>query len=180
MGHRHSKEEILDAAIECAFDEGLSQISFGRVAKRAGCSDRMVVYYFPTKDDLIGEAVVMLGLRLQASLVPAMRSRVPDHRAMVRVAWPVLTTPDATRVFGLFFEGMGLAAAGREPYASLVPSLLEAWIVWAADIIDVPTARRRAEAEAAISLLDGLLLFRQMAGPDAAARAFKRLTAIAK
>jgi AcrR family transcriptional regulator len=177
MGHRHSKEEILDAAIACAFDEGLSQISFGRVAKRAGCSDRMVVYYFPTKDDLIGEAVVMLGLQLQASLVPAMSARVADHKGLVRAAWPVLTRPDATRVFALFFEGMGLAAAGREPYASLVPALLEAWIVWAAEIIVASPARRRAEAEAAIALLDGLLLFRQMAGPEAATRAFKRLTA---
>ena len=57
MGYRHSRQEILDGALATAMDDGLSQLTFGRVAKRLGINDRTVVYYFPTKDALITEVV---------------------------------------------------------------------------------------------------------------------------
>ena len=53
MGHRHTKEEILSGAVDAAFADGLSQLTYGRVAKRLGINDRTVVYYFPSKDDIL-------------------------------------------------------------------------------------------------------------------------------
>jgi hypothetical protein len=93
----------------------------------------------------------------------------------VRAAWPILARTDADPVFALFFEASGLAATGRDPYRTLVPQLVDAWITWAAEFIAGAPARRRAEAEAAIAQLDGLLLLRQLAGPDAADRAARRI-----
>ena len=48
MGYRHTREDILDGALTVAFDDGLSQLTYGRVAKQLGISDRTVVYYFAT------------------------------------------------------------------------------------------------------------------------------------
>jgi len=78
-------------------------------------------------------------------------------------------------VFALFFEANGLAAAGVEPYASFVPELVRSWIEWAAGFVSGTPARRRTEAEAAVALLDGLLLMRLLAGAEAGNRAAKRL-----
>lgn len=175
MGHKHSKAEILEGALVAAFEDGLSQLTFGRVAKRLGISDRIVVYYFPSKDDLIGEVLQAMGTRLQATLAPAFTSPAADHLDLLRTAWPVLARADADPVFALFFEAGGLAATGREPFRTLVPALVEAWIEWAAALIRGPKPRRRAEAEAAIAVLDGLLLLRQLAGPVAADRAARRI-----
>ena len=172
---KHSRDEILDAAVETAFDGGLSQLSFGRVARRLGIADRTVVYYFPTIGDLIGNVVVMLGLRLQATLEPAFEGGAAEPLELVRRAWPTLATPEVDPTFALFFEANGLSAAGRSPYDEIVPRLVEGWIVWAADYFTGPDDRRRADAEAGIALLDGLLLLRQLAGPDAAERAAARL-----
>jgi AcrR family transcriptional regulator len=177
MGHKHAKDEILDGALAAAFEEGLSQLTFGRIAKRLGISDRIVVYYFPTKDDLIGEVLVAMGTQLQETLAPAFSSPVADHVGLLRAAWPVLARPEADPVFALFFEAGGLAATGREPYRSLVPQLVEAWIAWSSEFISGTPARRRAEAEAAIAVIDGLLLLRQLAGPEVANRAVKRIGA---
>lgn len=177
MGHKHTRSELLDAALAAAFDGGLSQLTYGRVAKRLGIADRTVVYYFPSKDDLVGEVLVALGAQLQERLAPAVTARAADHRALLRAVWPILARPDADAVFALFFEALGLAAAGREPYRTLVPHLVEAWIGWAAGFIDGTAARRRAEAEAAIAAVDGLLLLRQLAGPEVADRAARRLGA---
>ena len=44
MGYRHTKQEILDGALAAAFDDGLSQLTFGRVAKRLGVPKVRCVY----------------------------------------------------------------------------------------------------------------------------------------
>lgn len=175
MGHKHTKAEILAGALETAFADGVSAVSYGRVARHLAISDRIVVYYFPTKADLISEVLMALGGRLQEALAAAVKPPVADHRALLRAAWPVLARPDADHVFAMFFEASGLAAAGRAPYADVVPRLADTWIEWAAGVLDGPPQRRRDEAEAAIALVDGLLLLRQLTGPEAADRAAGRL-----
>lgn len=175
MGHRHTKDEILHGALATALADGLSQLTFGRVAKRLGISDRIVVYYFPTKDDLAREVLGAVGRELQHTLAPAFASPAPDHRTLVRVAWPLLARPECDPVFALFFEANGLAASGREPYRSLVPLLVSEWVAWAASLIHGSPAERRAEAETAIAVIDGLLLLRLLGGARAAGRAARRL-----
>lgn len=175
MGHRHTKEEILAGALAAAIEDGLSQLTFGRLAKRLGISDRVAVYYFPTKDDLIGAVVLAMGLKLQDTVAKAFSKPATDYSELVRRAWPVLAHPDADPVFALFFEANGLAAAGREPYRELVPTLVKAWIDWAAQFVEGTPAKRRREAETAIALIDGLLLLRLLSGPDSADRAARRL-----
>lgn len=175
MGYRHTKDEILEGAITAALDDGLSQLTFGRLAKRLGISDRIVVYYFPTKDDLVNEVLAALGSQLEAALAAMIAAPCANHHELVRVTWPVLASTEADPVFALFFEAAGLAAAGREPYQSFVPQLVTGWISWAADRIDGPSASRRAEAAAAIATIDGLLILRQLLGPDTANQAAKAL-----
>lgn len=175
MGHKHTREEILDGAVAVAFADGLSRLSFGRVAARLGTSDRIVVYYFPSKDELISAVLLAVGVQLQVTTAPTMTSRVAGHMELARIVWPILARSDADPIFALFFEANGLAASGRDPYRRIVPGLVTAWVDWASEFIDGDAERRRAEAEAAIALLDGLLLLRQLAGPDAAARAAHRL-----
>ena len=175
MGHKYTKDQILGGAVDVARQHGLSQLTYGRVAEHLGVTDRMVVYYLPTKDDLISEVITSVGLQLQQTLVEAFTDTAADHRDLLRAAWPVLATPHADPVFALFFEAAGLAAAGREPYRSLVPLLVTGWIDWAAGFIQGDDETRSAEAVAAVATVDGLLLVRQLAGGDAADRAAARL-----
>ncbi len=171
MGRRHTKEEMLAGALAVAHEHGLSSLTFGRVARALGISDRMVVYYFPSKDALIGDVLVAMGGALQTELAEAFAVPVADHREAVRRAWPVLARPGTDPTFALFFEAMGLAAAGREPYRTLVPQLVGFWIDWLAGLLTGDEATRRVEAEAAVSLIDGLLLLRHVVDPEAADRA---------
>lgn len=171
MGYRHAKDEILEGALGAVFDDGLSRLTFGRLARRLGISDRVIIYYFPTKDELIGELLVSIGVRLRATLEPALSSPVDDHVQLVRMVWPVVARAEVDPVFALFFEAGGLAAAGAEPYATLVPQLVTGWIDWAGGFIRGTPLRRQTEASAAVATLDGLLLLRQLAGSDTADRA---------
>ena len=79
MGRKHSKDDILQGALDAVFDDGLSQLTFGRLAKRLGTSDRIIVYYFPTKDDLITEVMGAVGLQLQLTLAEAFTAPAADQ-----------------------------------------------------------------------------------------------------
>lgn len=172
---RHTKDDLLGAALAVAREEGLSRLSFGRVAKQAGINDRTVVYYFPTKDLLVSEVLMSVSRELEDRLADVGDAPVSDHRELLRAAWPVLAHPNADDLFALFFEATGLAAARTTPYDTVVPALVSAWLGWAEARITGTAARRRAEAEAAVALIDGLLLIRQVVGADVADRAARRL-----
>lgn len=168
MGYRHSEEEIVDAAAAVALEHGLSGLTYRRVADRLEISDRMVVYYLPTKADLVFAAMSAVSVKLQQLLAEAFGDERRDPDVLVRTAWPVLTTPAAGRVFAIFFEAIGLAAAATDPYDQLVPAMMQAWLDWltARSTGSTPSARRR-NAIAVIARIDGLLLVRQTLGTDA-------------
>jgi AcrR family transcriptional regulator len=171
LRRKHDKSEILQGALAVAFDDGLSSLTFGRVARRLGINDRTVVYYFPTKADLIAEVITSMGIELQGALAEAFTASAATHLELARAAWPVLAHPNADPIFALFFEANGLAAAGIDPYHTLVPQLVDSWIAWSAEFFIGDAEHRHAEAAAAIALIDGLLLLRQLAGHDTAQRA---------
>lgn len=169
MGYRHSRDEMLDAAVAVVGEVGLGGLTFARVAERLGTSDRMVVYYFPTKADLVTAVVTALGGQLQVVLAEAFGSDPHDVDDLVARAWPVLATEAADRVFAVFFELVGAASAGQEPAATLAPALLEAWVAWLEPRVTGATPdERRARALATVARVDGLLLVRRLLGPDAA------------
>ncbi len=169
MGYRHQREDLLAAAVEVAKADGLGSLTFGRVARQVGTNDRTVVYYFPTKADLIGAVLMALGADLQALLAEAFGEQPLAPVDLGRRAWPVLSRSETQPVFALFFEILGLAAVGTPPYKDLAPTMLDQWLAWLEPRIalDDPV-ERRAHALAVLARIDGLLLLRTIAGPDQA------------
>jgi AcrR family transcriptional regulator len=175
MGHKYTREQILDDAVAMALNEGLSSLTFGGLAKHLGTSDRVIVYYFPSKATLVTDVLLEVGNRLQQALAGALLEPAKDHQQLVRTAFKVLARDEFDPLFAVYFEVCGLAATGVAPYHDLAAPLTEGWIDWLAKFFTGTTKRRRAEAEASLALIDGMLLLRQLAGPAAADRAAKVL-----
>lgn len=178
MGYRYDRDELLAAAVEAALDEGLSRLTFGRLAKRIGVNDRTIVYYFPSKHELLTAVVFELGGRLQMILDAALGDVPVPEGEVVERAWPALATPASDPVFALYLEAIGLAAASVPPFDELAPALLDHWLAWLAPRIDLPTAaERHAAAAAALAAIDGLLILRRLSGAPTAEVAMRRLGA---
>ena len=130
--------------------EGVSALSYGRVAKELAISDRMVVYYFPAKADLISAVIVAIGGELQLMLEEAFGSEPLSAKELMCRAWPVLSVKKAQPMFNGFFEVIGLASAGQSPYDELAPVLLNGWIDWLADRVKAQSSARRREIAASV------------------------------
>ena len=169
MGYKYDENDILAEAVEAVLDEGLSRLTFGRLAKRLGIADRSIVYYFPTKTDLLTRTVFLIGEQLQGLLGEAFGDEPLSGEELLRRSWPTLTSPEADGVFAIFFELVGLGAARIEPFDALAPAVMHEFVEWVIPRIDAPdSASARTTALSTLVTLDGLLLLRQTLGPEAA------------
>lgn len=165
MGYRHNREDILAGAITFAREQGLLALSFGRLAHSLGIADRTIVYYFPTKDELIADVLTSLAASLQTLLESALgEARLTMTDAVAR-AWAAMTSREADAVFRIYVQALGAAAGGIAPYDEMVPLIFAGWIDWMTPRMAAPTlAQRRSAATGAVAQIDGLLLVRHIGG----------------
>ena len=66
VGHKYSRDDMVAAIANVTLRDGVAKLTFRNVAEELGTSDRMVVYYFPAKEDLVLAAVAALSSRMQS------------------------------------------------------------------------------------------------------------------
>jgi AcrR family transcriptional regulator len=182
VGPKHSREQILDAAVRVAVGSGLGALSFRRVAEEAATSDRMVVYYFDDKSHLFGAILGRAGGQLQAMLTASLPSTRQGHLSRLEIlqaARGVFTDPQYASVIRLFLEAVGLAVAGTEPFATLAPTLLAQWVAWLDEQMG-DSAVQPGEAAATVAVIDGLMIVGSLLGADAEAAAWDAVIAGAR
>jgi AcrR family transcriptional regulator len=175
MGYRHDREGVLGSAVALARESGLKELTFRSVGRRAGIPDRTVVYYFPTKDQLILAVLQRATTQLVDLLTAAVGEKSRGVDELLRTSWDALRRPEADQALRLYIETMGLAARGREPYRSVITQLTATWTTWFATRLALEPAQRDDHAVAIVATLDGLLLLQVTAGTDVADAAARGL-----
>ncbi len=138
-------------------------------------SDRVIVYYFPSKTTLVSDVLIEIGNRLQAVLATAFAEPAAGTRQLAKTAYGVLARAETDAIFAVYFEACGLAAAGVQPFGDLAAALSTGGSAGCPAFFAEHPRYRRAEAEATLALIDGVLLMRQIGGAQAADRAAKAL-----
>lgn len=158
-----SREAILQATTECLVEEGYARLTTRRVAEKAGVAQSTLMHYFPTRENLLIEAVTDIALGLaDASLeeIDLSALRKPEHReAVLDAAWKQFTSPSALAAAQLW------VAAWSEPELARALGDLERRIeavFTAASATLFPDQFEAPEypalLDAMISLIRGLLL----------------------
>ncbi len=92
-------------------------------------------------------------------------------RALVVAVDDLFTRPELRPALSTSFELVGLAARGREPYASAARTILDEWASWTESRLAGPAAGRRRRAEGVLAAVEGLLLVRAVTANGDRARA---------
>ncbi len=113
-------------ATDYALRTGLIGLSLRPLAASLGTSDRMLLYHFGTKDDLV--AAVLRDSNDRA--VDAITALEPstDLRAAVHDLWSVVRSPEFEPCSRLYVEAAALGLLGREPYAGVVREANDRWL----------------------------------------------------
>ncbi len=118
------RQEIVGAAAAHLIEHGLQKSGLRAIAESAGMSDRMIMYYFETKDDLVAAALTMIG----ETLALGMESAVPQNNLSARQVLDALKenlkSNEVQAVMRLWFEIIGMAMRGQQPYSKTAALLL--------------------------------------------------------
>lgn len=164
------RAELVGRLADTLLADGLAAASLRSLAKASGTSDRMLLYYFPTKEALMTAALVHLAGRLETALnAAAAPSRAPSDILFVRVGhhvmdeafWPYMR---------LWLEIAARSAAGEAPYRDAARAIASGFLDWITRQLEAPADRHAAEAARLFAQVEGLVVLKA-AGLDAACHA---------
>lgn len=153
------RTQLTEAATDYALAHGLIGLSLRPLAAELGTSDRMLLYHFAGKDDLVAAL-----LRTSSDRSVAVVRDLPPSRGVRRAVldlWTAVTTEPMDRCQRLYVEASALGLLGREPYLSEVSEANERWVKALADHLVASGARPR-EARRAVALLDATFMGLQL------------------
>ena len=165
------REVFLDGLVAYVLEHGVGTLSLRPLAAALGTSDRMLLYYFGTREQLLVAVLERVTQQLHGALAAAVPAEpIPPHRLLEQL-FAAAAAPDLRAPLRLYVEISGLTAQGREPFASAARGIAEAWLQWTADRLDVPAPQRPAAAAGLLAAVDGLLLVTFVVGDDVAQQA---------
>ncbi len=149
------RDEVAQAATDYVLERGLVGLSLRPLAAELGTSDRMLLYHFESKDDLVATVLRVSNDRSVAvirTLAPA-----PDVRGAVLGLWAAMTSPRLDRCQRVYVEAAALGLFGLEPYASVVREANSLWVAAVAEHL-VASGVPRPRATRATALLDAAFM----------------------
>src|SRR5690242_12416814 len=107
------REELTEAATDYALDHALVGLTLQPLAEELGTSDRMLLYHFRDKDELVATILRTTNARSMAGIraLPA----ASDLREAVRTLWREISTGPQRQCQRLYVEAAALGLFGREP-----------------------------------------------------------------
>ena len=149
------KQQIILAITQHLIQNGLSDVGLRTLAAVAGTSDRMLIYYFQTKDALMGEALHAIATNLASQLDSVLGQHQRSADILLEELFTLGTSPQFNPTIQLWFEVIGLAARGQAPYAANATAIANNWLQWIQSRLTNPQA---GQAIALFAELEGRLL----------------------
>ena len=156
------RAEWTAAATDYVLERGLITLSLRPLGAALGTSDRMLLYHFGTKDELVAAVLAASNDRALAIVRELPESR--DVRRAVLDLWETLQNPHLLRCQRLYVEAAALGLFGREPYASSVRASNDVWMAQLVAHFERAGAGRRSERLATLVdvAFNGILLDRPL------------------
>lgn len=160
---------------------GLSETSLRQLAGAAEVSDRMLLYYFADKADVILSAlshVVGAMTTLLASAIPENASLSPKD--LIAKALDVTQGGAMRPYMRLWIEIVAAAARGEQPYKNVSSQIALGFLAWIESrLAGEASDAKRATAAMAFAIIDGIALLDVCAGQDQSKLAISALTELA-
>ncbi|CAN5901491.1 hypothetical protein BH20ACT6_BH20ACT6_06010 [soil metagenome] len=119
------RDQLAEQATDYVLEHGIAGLSLRPLADALGTSDRMLVYYFGSKDALVAEVIERSNDRALAVVDALPAQRTP--RVAVLELWAAWREPVIDRCLRVYAQTAALGLLGDEPYLGAARRSNTAW-----------------------------------------------------
>lgn len=162
------RQRALQRIGEHLLAKGLGQSSLRQLADAAAVSDRMLLYYFTDKEDVVAAALAHIVAALNAGLDQAIPAEpLLPPQILLQRATAIIAGPEMRPLMRLWVEIVGGAARGEAPYDRFAREISADFLQWIESRLAMPPGPPRAATAAFIfAAVDGLALVDICVGED--------------
>jgi len=128
-GASDRRARLLDRVVDYVLEHGIADLTLRRLADAVGSNNRMLLYYFGSREGIIVAAITAAEARfpgMQQILVRLDDPALPlGHR--LDAAWATIADPANLPFHRLFFQVFGLAGFEQERYAAFLGTIGTEW-----------------------------------------------------
>lgn len=165
------RAEILERLADHVLAHGLSASSLRPLAKAAGTSDRMLLYYFADKAEMMTATLGVIAMRIVAAM-DARKAPAPlPFDQLLPILLDAMVDEEMWPFMRVWLEIASLAANGDAFYRAVGEQLGRGFLAWGAGQIDAPNEAQRQKAAARLLMMaEGMVVLKSI-GLDGDARA---------
>ena len=157
MAKRMTKELLLAAMAPHVLANGLATASLRPLAKAARTSDRMLIYHFGSKEELVAALLDYLAQSFSDGLDAARPTEPAGSRAecLAQIV-PLIRRPELAGHLRIWFEAVSHAKAGEPIYAKAVHEIQAYFLNWVQLRLPVDDPDPEAATALILTILDGI------------------------
>lgn len=163
---------IIDRLADHVLAHGLAAASLRALAAAAATSDRMLLYYFKDKAEIIGATLACVAARMRPLLDAAARPEPQGFTQLRDALVPLLFDPAAWPYLRVWLELASRSAAGDPIYRAVGEAIGRGFLAWGTTQLAGPTpAARAATAAKLLVTIEGMVVLKSLGLDDAIAMA---------
>jgi AcrR family transcriptional regulator len=164
------RAEILERLADHVLAHGLSASSLRPLAKAAGTSDRMLLYYFADKAEMMTATLSVIAMRIMAAMEARNAPEPLPFEQLLPIMLDAIVDDEMWPFMRVWLEIASLAANGDAFYRAVGEQLGRGFLGWGATQIDAPNEAQRLSLAARMLLMaEGMVVLKSI-GLDGEAR----------
>lgn len=168
MNKGENQQDVwLDRMADLILAQGLGAASLRPLAKAAGTSDRMLIYYFGDKAGLVAAILERVAARLTVMMVAAGAAEPLPFKKCLRRTMDILGDAQFAPFMRLFLQIASEAAQGDAVYTRIGERLGRAYFEWAkAQLASADETAQAREAAILMQRIEGMVFLRAIGLDD--------------
>jgi AcrR family transcriptional regulator len=169
--NEQKRSEIVDRLADHVLAHGLVASSLRPLARAAGTSDRMLLYYFADKAEIIGATLARIAERMTTALAAHTAPKpLPLDALIVHLSAIVLRT-EFWPYMCVWLELASRAGRSDPDYTRVAAQIGEGFLGWGAMQLDAPDEEARArDAARLLVVIEGMVLVKAIGLGDVVER----------
>jgi AcrR family transcriptional regulator len=162
---------IIDRLADHVLAQGLIASSLRPLAKAAGTSDRMLLYYFNDKAEIISATIARIAERMTAELAAHSAPRPLPLDALIAHLSAIVLRAEFWPYMCVWLELASRAGRGDALYMPIAAQIGQGFLAWGAMQLDAPDEETRArDAARLLVIIEGMMLVKAIGLNDVVER----------